>query len=167
MVASTADEKTGKVVRLRAANPAQSSDKKWGKLVMQQGFCIIPSILLRAQQRLGLNPTQLAVLMQLCDFWWDDTRKPYPSKATISERMGLSPRQVQRYMAELETAGLLTRHDRYANSGSRLSNEYDLSGLVEKLKKIAPEFEAAKEVKRQASRRGGLKAAPVQQQKTV
>ena len=70
-----------------------------------------------------------------------------------------------RYMAELEEAGLLSRRDRYATNGGRLSNEYDLSGLVEKLKKIAPEFEAAKEVKRQASRRGGLKAAAVQQKK--
>lgn len=132
---------------------------------MKQGFCIIPSILLRAQQRLGLNPTQLAVLLQLCDFWWDPGRKPYPSKETIGERLGLSARQVQRYIADLETGGLLKRHDRYAKNGGRLSNEYDLAGLVEKMKKIAPEFAEAKEIKRQASRRGGLRAAPAEQKK--
>ena len=126
---------------------------------MRQGFCIIPSLLLRAQQRLGLNPTQLAVLLQLCDYWWDHERKPYPSKERIAERLGLGPRQVQRYMAELEKAGLLQRNKRTAENGGRLSNEYDLSGLVEKLKKIAPEMEEAKALKRQAAKRGGLKAA--------
>jgi len=166
MAGSTADNKGGKVVTLHPVSKTdKSSDKKWGKLVMQQGFCIIPSIMLRAQQRLGLNPTQLAVLMQLCDYWWDHGRKPYPSKEKIAERLGLSARQVQRHMADLEAAGLLSRQERYATNGGRLSNEYDLSGLVAKLKKIAPEFEEAKEVKRQASRRGGLKAAPAQQKK--
>ena len=155
---STPNQST-KVVALRPKTADQSSDKKWGKAVMKQGFCIIPSILLRAQPRLGLNPTQLAVLLQLCDYWWDDGRKPYPSKERIGERLGLSARQVQRYMADLEGAGLLTRNDRYATNGGRLSNEYDLSGLVAKLKQIAPDFDQAKEVKRQVTRRGGLKAA--------
>lgn len=165
MAISTEAAKNAKVVALRPASADQSSDKKWGKAVMKQGFCIIPSILLRAQQRLGLNPTQLAVLLQLCDYWWDHGRKPYPGKEKIGERLGLSARQVQRYMADLEGAGLLTRNDRFATNGGRLSNEYDLSGLVAKLKQIAPEFEQAKEVKRQASRRGGLKAAPAEQKK--
>ena len=165
MANATTGNEVGKVVPLRPSNPVQSSDKKWGKAVMKLGFCIVPSILLRAQRRLGLNPTQLAVLMQLCDYWWEHARKPYPSKETIGERLGLSARQVQRYMADLEAAGLLTRNERYAKNGSRLSNEYDLSGLVEKLTKIAPDFEEAKEVKRQASRRRGLRAAPAQQNK--
>lgn len=155
-----------KVVTLHPqTSPDKASDKKWGKSVMQQGYCVIPSILLRAQQRLGLNPTQLAVLLQLCDYWWDHGRKPYPSKETIAQRLGLGARQVQRYMAELETAGLLKRNERYAVNGGRLSNEYDLSGLVEKLKKIAPEFEEAKEASRQVCRRGGLSATRSEKQK--
>jgi predicted transcriptional regulator len=162
MAGTTAGDTSGKVVPLRPTKADQASDKKWGKAVMKQGFCIIPSILLRAQQRLGLNPTQLAVLLQLCDYWWDHGRKPYPSKEKIGERLGLSARQVQRYVADLEGAGLLRREERFASNGGRLSNEYDLTGLVEKLKKLAPEFEAAKEAKRQAGRRGGLKAPAVQ-----
>ena len=58
----------------------RASEEKWGAAVMKLGFCIVPSLLLRAQRRLKLNPTQLAVLMQLCDYWWDPARKPYPSK---------------------------------------------------------------------------------------
>ncbi|MEM5371023.1 helix-turn-helix domain-containing protein [Paraburkholderia azotifigens] len=156
-----ATQTTAQLLELRPATKAdQQSDKKWGKAVMKLGFCIVPSLLLRAQQRLGLNPTQLAVLMQLADFWWDQERKPYPSKQALSERLGLSPRQVQRYLAELEAAGLVRRIERHATNGGILSNEYDLSGLVERLKKIAPDIEAANAVKKQATRRGGLPKPP-------
>ncbi len=73
------------VVRLRPEKETgRASEKKWGKEVIALGFCIVPSLLLRAQNRLGLNPTQLAVLMQLCDFWWERDRKPYPGKAVLA-----------------------------------------------------------------------------------
>lgn len=135
---------------------SQASEKKWGKAVIDLGFSIIPSLIFRAQARLGLNPTQLAVLLQLADYWWDEQRHPYPSKKTLAERLGLSARQVQRYIAELETAGLVKRIDRFAAHKGRLSNQYDLSGLVARLKKLEPEFRAVDEMKRQVSRRGGL-----------
>ena len=132
------------------------SDKKWGKQVMKLGFCIIPSMLLQAQQRLGLSPTQLAVLLQLADFWWDNDRKPYPSKEALKDRLGLSTRQIQRHIADLETAGLVKRIERRAANQGKISNEYDLSGLVARLKAIAPDLEKAKDIKRQATRKGGL-----------
>jgi predicted transcriptional regulator len=135
---------------------SQSAEKKWGKAVMEHGFSIIPALLLRAQQRLGLNPTQLAVLLQLVDYWWDQDRKPFPSKQALSERLGLSPRQIQRYIADMEKAGLVQRIERTAAHKGKMSNEYDLSGLVERLKKLEPEFRQVKEMKRQVSRKGGL-----------
>jgi hypothetical protein len=138
------------------AKSSRVADEKWGKDVMKVGFCLIPSLLLRCQQRLGLNPTQLAVLLQLADFWWDAGRKPYPSKQTLSDRLGLSPRQIQRYTAELEQAGLLTRIVRSADDNGKLSNEYDLSGLVKKLQELAPEILKANEDKKQVTRKGGL-----------
>jgi len=151
------------VVPLRPAKSPQASEKKWGKAVMKLGFSIVPSLLLRAQARLGLNPTQLAVLLQLADYWWDEERKPYPSKAALSDRLGLSPRQLQRYIAELEAAGLVERIERTASHRGKLSNFYDLSGLVERLKELEPEFrevsEEAKAKKRQVSRRGGLRSS--------
>ncbi|NTY87437.1 helix-turn-helix domain-containing protein [Serratia fonticola] len=139
------------------AKSSRVADEKWGKEVMKAGFCLIPSLLLRCQQRLGLNPTQLTVLLQLADFWWEASRKPYPSKQTLADRLGLSTRQVQRYMAELEKAGLLTRIVRSADDNGKLSNEYDLSGLVNKLKALAPEVLKAKEDNKQVTRKGGLK----------
>lgn len=127
---------------------------------MKVGFTVLPSLLFRAQRRLGLNPTQLAVLVQLADFWWDKERKPYPSKETLSDRLGLSPRQVQRYIAELEQAGFVRRIERRAAHGGKISNEYDLSGLVDKLNKLEPEFSKVaaetERMKKQVSKPGGL-----------
>ena len=105
-------------------------------------FFVVPSLLLRAQARLGLNPTHLAILMQLCDYWRDNNRKPYPGKNALSRRLSLSPRQVQRHIAALESAGLVQRIERRAGHGGKLSNIYDLSGLVDRLKKLEPECSA-------------------------
>jgi predicted transcriptional regulator len=139
------DGQTSNVVQLPVAKTISASDQKWGKAVMKLGFSIVPSLLLRAQNRLGLNPTQLAVLMQLCDFWWDNDRKPYPAKKILAERLGISERQVQRYIAELEKAGLVIRTQRYASHGGKLSNTYDLEGLVKKLKDLEPDFRKVEE----------------------
>ncbi|NTI46122.1 helix-turn-helix domain-containing protein [Rhizobium rhizogenes] len=136
----------------------KASAEKWGQAVMDLGFCLVPSLLLRAQRRLNLNPTQLAVLLQLCDFWWDKERKPFPSKETLSQRLSLSERQVQRYIAELEKEGLVRRIERRASNGGKLSNTYDLTGLVKKLQALEPEFreveEANKEARKAVAKRG-------------
>lgn len=125
---------------------------KWGANVMEQGFCMIPSLLLRAQRRLHLNPSQLAVLLQIIDHWWEAGRKPYPSKKELSSRLGISERQVQRYITDLEDEGLLRRQERYGEHGGRQTNIYDLQGLVDKLTEIEPEFREAREQARKSRR---------------
>lgn len=150
-----------KVIALPATKATKASERKWGKAVMDRGFCMVPSLMLRAQARLNLNPTQLAVLMHLADYWWDVDRKPFPSKRTLGERLQLSPRQVQRYMAELEQMGYVQRIERTAAHKGKLTNEYDLSGLVRRLKEIEPEFrELEREIKerRRAVTRPGLRS---------
>jgi biotin operon repressor len=125
---------------------------------MAQGFCILPALLLRAQKRLGLSATQLALVIQLSDFWWDDGRIPWPKKETLAQRLGLSEKQVQRLVRGLEQRGYVKRLLRMTSHG-RTSNGYDLSGLVQKLNELAPEFAAAAAAKRKVEHRGGLKAA--------
>lgn len=162
MTEETSDNATN-VVSLHPAKAKKASEQKWGAKVIELGFCIVPSLLLRAQQRLGLNPTQLAVLMQLCDFWWDAARKPHPGKKLLAERLGLSERQVQRYIAELEQAGFVKRFERYASHGGKMTNIYDLSGLVEKLKSLEPEFrnvEQSAKAARKAVAKPGFKPKP-------
>lgn len=139
----------------------RASEDKWGVKVMALGFCVLPSLIFRAQRRLGLNPTQLAVLLQLADFWWDAGRKPFPKKSDLAERLNLSERQVQRHIADLEKAGFVERVERTAIHRGKISNEYDLSGLVEKLKVLEPQFrEAAEDAKarRKAVARPNYKA---------
>jgi predicted transcriptional regulator len=155
-----ATKPTAEVIELRPAKATKASEKKWGKAVMERGFCVVPSLLLRAQPRLKLTPTQLAVLMHLADYWWDVARKPYPSKKALAERLGLGERQVQRIIAQLEEMGFVKRIERIAKHRGKLSNEYDLDGLVTRLKEIEPEFrKVEEEVKRQrrAVARPGLK----------
>lgn len=149
-----------KVVKLPVPRAGKTSEKKWGKPVLALGFCLVPSLLLRAQQRLRLSPTQLAVLMHLADYWWDVNRKPYPSKKTLGDRLGLSARQVQRHIADLEEMGYVERVERRAVNRGKLSNEYDLSGLVKRLAELEPDFrEVEDDVKsrRRAVARPGLR----------
>lgn len=128
------------------------ADKKWGKKVMDYGFCIIPSILLQAQRRLNLNSTQLTVLLQIADHWWHADAKPFPGKAEIAFRLDITERQVQRIIADLEKAGLVKREERHSKNRGRLSNYYNLDGLAKKLKEFEPEFREAKEQARKAQK---------------
>src|SRR2546427_8831759 len=100
---------------------AKMSERKWGREVMEvRGFCLFPSLLLHAQARLKITPTHLALVLHLADFWWDANRKPWPSKTKLAKRVGLSPRHVQRLMAELESMGLVTRNPRVSARKGKL-----------------------------------------------
>lgn len=146
------------VVPIKAAE-TKESEKKWGVAVMQVGYCILPSILLRAQARLLINAQQMNVLLQLIEHWWTADGKVYPSKDTIAERVGLSSKQVQRHIKVLEEKGLVRRIPRVLKMRGKTSNEYDLSGLVAKLKTIEVDFREAKRLQKAAAAPGGLTAA--------
>ena len=153
-------QQSAQVIPIRQEKVRRASEQKWGKEVMAAGFCIVPSLLLRAQQRLRLSPTKLAILLQLADYWWDEARKPYPSKQSLSDRLGLKPRQIQRHIADLEAAGLVQRVERRAGHGGKLTNTYDLTGLVERLQEFAPEFREVEEenkLRRKSVARPGLR----------
>jgi DNA-binding Lrp family transcriptional regulator len=87
--------------------------------------------------------------VQLAEHWWDADKYPYPAKDTIARRMGKSPRQVQRYITELEKAGLIKRIERFSGRKSQINNGYSFDGLIGKLKAIEPEFTRAANLKRQ------------------
>jgi predicted transcriptional regulator len=137
------------------AKKRRTARAKFGDDVIDRGFVIVPAILLRGQRRLGLSPTQVTVLLHLIDWWTDADRKPWTSKNTLSQRMGISERQFQRVAATLEKAGFLKRVEHITHRGKG-PNSYDLSGLVEKLKALAPEFRKAVAARRDVERPGGL-----------
>ncbi len=140
----------------QAAKTRRSATAKWGAEVMRGGFVTVPSILLRAQRRLGLSGTQLAIIMHLADWWLDADRAPWSSKAQLSQRIGISERQLQRQIAELEAHGYVRRVERVSSRGKR-PNGYDLSGLVAKLDELAPEFQRASKARQDVERPGGVK----------
>jgi DNA-binding HxlR family transcriptional regulator len=123
----------------------KASEKKYGKPVMDVGFCIVPSLLMQAQARLGINPVQFNIIMHLADIWWDAEHRPWPKKQLLAERMNMSERQIQRHIAELEAGGLIRRIERTRPGRGKTSNEYDLSGLVKRLQELEPEFAAIKQ----------------------
>jgi len=120
--------------------PKKRAKDKWPAAVMAQGYSSIPSILLWGQARLGLEPDELNVLLQLISHWWNADQDPHPSKETVARRMGKSARMVQRHLTSLETKGFIARITRYKLHQGQDSNGYDLAGLVAKLEAIAPEF---------------------------
>ena len=150
MTDTNQDETTTEKVAPEKKSRKSPASQKWGAKVMDSGFCMLPSLLLRAQRRLHLNPTQLAVLIQIVDHWWDAGRKPYPSKKELSQRLGIGERQVQRYLTDLEDEGLIKRIPRYADHKGRMSNMYDLQGLVDKLTELEPDFREARKQARQS-----------------
>jgi hypothetical protein len=151
--------KDEKVVPLFAPQDKKESEKKWGKAVMAHGYCIFPAILLQAQGRLGVSAQEMVVLLQLAEHWWKAAGKVFPAKDVIAQRVGLSTKQVQRHIKRLEELKLVQRKERYKSGGSRTTNEYDLSGLVAKLKAIEPDIAQAKKLKAAATKPGGLTAA--------
>jgi DNA-binding MarR family transcriptional regulator len=140
------------------AGEQKESEKKWGKAVMSHGYCVLPSMLLQAQGRLAVSAQEMMVLLHLVEHWWRSESKVFPAMRVIAERVALSTKQVQRHVKALEDQKLVKRKERYS-AGRRTTNEYDLSGLVRKLKAIEPDMAKAKKLKAAAVSAGGIVAA--------
>ena len=143
-VLSLLDKKSTKV---------SSTEKIWGKPVVSHGYAGVPSILLRAQHRLGLTSVQLNILIQLLDYWMDPTRPPFPSKTQLAGRIGINPKTVQVNVRALENAGFVSREYRKTASGDFNSNIYHLDGLVKKIQSLEPEFAAERESRKAAQKK--------------
>ncbi|MBH0115018.1 helix-turn-helix domain-containing protein [Novosphingobium sp. YJ-S2-02] len=139
-----------------AKDDRNKSQRKFGKPVIDYGFAIVPSLLMQAQHRLGLNPVQFNIILHLIDFWWDAEKRPFPKKETLAERMNMSERQIQRHIAELENAGLVKRIGRTKRGHGKISNEYDLTGLIDRLKALEPEFTDVREENKKKRKNVGL-----------
>jgi hypothetical protein len=124
------------------------SEDHWGAAVMARGFTILPSILFWAQGRLDLTPEEFNVLVQLASHWWDANDNPHPSKERLAERIGKNPRTIQRYLTQLEKKGFIGRLARFRANKGQTSNGYALTGLVEKLAALEPEFKKVTEQNR-------------------
>lgn len=122
------------------SKPTNAIVQRWGDAV-SAGFTPVPNALLRAQAKLGINPTQMVVLLNILLHWWESERLPFPSTPAIAKRSGLSARTVQRCIRELERKDLLRRErgrpSVVDNKVQRKRARYDFSGLREKLEEAA------------------------------
>ena len=118
------------------------NEAKWSKPLWRAGWIGFPSVFVERQRALGLDPLDLNILLHLADYWWTRDRKPFPSKKTIADAMGVHPRTVQRRIASMEKEGLIRREQRRTyGQGSRGSdtNIYHLDDLIKEATPYAEE----------------------------
>jgi hypothetical protein len=115
------------------------SRRKWGESVTSArngGFQIVPNLLLRKQDQLGLSPQELVVLLNITMHWWEPENWPHPRANAIAVRMGISPRSVERHIERLQLLGLVEWLPRESGEGPSV-RRFSLRGLIEKLEAIA------------------------------
>jgi hypothetical protein len=132
-------------------------EEKWGRPVISAGFTVIPTVLLRSQQRLKLDPLDINLLMHLLSYWWQKDVLPHPGKNTLARAMNVDPKTVQRRIKALEKRGYIKRVARRTDELTSQTNLYDLSGLIGKLEPLA--FEEHAQIKKRKARRGDSLAA--------
>jgi hypothetical protein len=103
--------------------PVDTIAERWGPAV-DAGFVAVPNALVRAQDKLGLSPIDVVVLLNILMHWWHRDRLPTPRSTAIAKRTGIGHRTVQRSLRKLEKLGLLQRI-RVAKD----KTEYSLDGL--------------------------------------
>lgn len=128
------------VAKEERLNQPTKLNERWGEDSIKAGWTAIPSVILEYQQRLGLNPMDLAIVLHLVKHWWESHRNPYPSKRRICEAMGITQSTMRKHVAKLQKAGLVQRTPKHiVGTKGIASNEYDLSGLVKRARKLAQE----------------------------
>lgn len=108
---------------------------KWGKASMA-GWQPLPDVLLKNQYKLGLTPTEMMVLVNVLSFWWYEDQLPYPALSTISKRMSVTPRTIQRSLSGLIQKKLLERRTIETSKGEK-QDVLDPRGLVRQLEAFA------------------------------
>jgi len=134
---------------MTAADPATAkelrvNEKKWSKTLMDAGWTAVPSVIIERQKALGLDALDMNIILHLASYWWTRDNKPHPSKRTIAEAIGVTPRTIQRRITALQSSGFIRREERRVRGKGSRTNLYHFDGLIsaaqpyakEKIKKI-------------------------------
>jgi hypothetical protein len=81
-----------------------------------------------------MKAIEMMVLIVILSNWWNPALFPAASKKYISERCGISIRQVQRTITSLERKGLIKRMASFDSGGA---NRFELTGLLRLIRQIA------------------------------
>ncbi|EIO5090175.1 helix-turn-helix domain-containing protein [Vibrio cholerae] len=109
----------------------KANEKKWGKPLMKAGWTAFPSVILEKQHALGLTAMDVNIILYLSTHWWEAERKPYPSKRTIAQALGVTPRTIQKRIAALEQLGFIEREYRPHKLKGNDTNIYHFNGLIQ------------------------------------
>ncbi len=107
----------------------------FGDQVVNQGFVVLPNLLLRNYRQLGISEETLVFTLHLLSIVWNYADPP-KSLPEIAERMGKSVSMVRRYSHALNEAGLVVIRPRW-KQGQQIGNDYDLSPLWSRLAALA------------------------------
>ena len=121
-----------------------SVQAKWGDSVTsgQTGFLTIPDVLVKHQVMLGLDSTDMAIILNIVMHWWNAEEMPHPRPSSIAKQMGVSTRTVERRIKKFEKLELIKRlpsEQRYLGRTKSMVTvrKFDLGGLIKKLEDIA------------------------------
>lgn len=109
---------------------SSNAQTKWG-YAATLGFAQVPDILFKSQSQLGLDCTELVILLNVLSHWWFKGRNPFPTTYTLAKRANVSPRTAQRAIKALQEKGLV------AKARGDHGREFDLEPLVRKLNTLA------------------------------
>lgn len=139
---------TATKVKKAPSEENKAIEKKWGKDLVAAGWTAIPNVLFECSQQLGLKHLDVVIILHLAGYWWNAGNDPFPTKQSLSAKIGVAPRTVQRSIAVLEEKGYITRHARKSNLGGNLANSYSFAGIIEAAAPFAKAMVDAREKKK-------------------
>lgn len=136
----------------KAKKPTAAENKaieqRWGKDLVSAGWTAIPNVLFECSQQLELKHLDVVIIVHLAGYWWHAGNDPFPTKDTLANKIGVTPRTIQRSIAELEKKGYITRHARTSNLGGNLANSYSFEGIIKAATPFAKAMVDAREKKK-------------------
>lgn len=135
----------------KAVATEQKVADKWTKPVADAGWTSFPNVIFERQQALQLTPLDINILLHLAGNWWSPGNNPFRTKKSLALAIGVHPRTIQKRIEEMERWGYIKRIYRKSAEGDNLPNEFDLSGLIEKITPFAQE-KLAERAKREAEK---------------
>ncbi len=126
-------------------SPNWSVQKKWGTAVEggETGYQSLPDVLIKGQRELGLNATEMVVLLNILVHWWSADNLPHPRPSSIARRMDVTTRTVERAIRSLERKGLVKRLLPDPENGRPSVRRFDLSGVVSATQRMAEKIRNA------------------------
>ena len=110
--------------------------ERFGEKVRDAGITCVPRLLLKNLGRLGLKPVEALVVIELISCWGPERKHPFPSRGTLWGCIGCDKRRLDCAIRRLVKMELVKKVKQVGQDGRQASNSYDLSGLIDRLKRL-------------------------------